>query len=248
MLGSFLEVTGTILTVNPNPVRITQPAAFSVTVSGSLTPPADGQVVVDASTGESCSTGGPGQINGMVATFGCSITFATPGPRSISARFSNSATHLDSESPSENLQIMRFADLSVTASDGLSGVNPGDTLSYLVEVRSAGPDSAPGTAVATMIDPALTGTQWTCLAINGAMCPAENGSGMLAEKVSLPAGGGLDYLVEGQLGASPPPSVLFTAIVTEDPLDPNYVLDSTDANNVATDVNIVIPIFDSGFE
>ena len=53
------------------------------------------------------------------------------------------------------------ADLSITKDDGLTNVNPGDTVTYTVRVTNNGPDSVAG---ATLSDPAVTGLSKTAVA------------------------------------------------------------------------------------
>ncbi len=93
--------TTSITAATPDPSVIGQAVTINVQVDGATSAPADGQVAVSASTGESCTdltaTAGPG----TASFFSCSITFASAGPRNLTANFSASATHSASASAIE---------------------------------------------------------------------------------------------------------------------------------------------------
>lgn len=229
-------------------LRLAQPEIFSVSVAGNHAAPADGQVVISASTGESCLDSGPPSIEGLQAGFSCELSFATPGPRSLVASFSGSASHPDSSSDPLSLAVVRMADLQVVIADGQLQTAPGAAVGYLIQLRNLGPDDAPGTTLLAASNPLLQSPSWTCTPVGAAVCPSSTGTGEVQILTDLPANSGLDFV---QLANAPDPligSLLVAVEVEADSDAPNYVLDSNQANNQASDENLSTHLFKSGFE
>ncbi len=220
---------------------------FTVTVSGADTAPADGTVVVEADTGESCSDS-TATVDGSSAVFSCQIAFATLGPRTLGARFSSSSTHDDSSSTTLALTVVRLADVSVAVAASAGEMVEGGTLGYAIELRNAGPDAAPQTAISVVSDPALDGASWSCTAVGAAVCTAASGSGDIAMIADLPAGDGLDFVLLGEVPAPLPRSVTIEAEATVDGGSPSYVQDPQSGNNVASELSSPALIFRDGFE
>jgi hypothetical protein len=240
------EPTTATINASANPVRVGESVSFATQVVGTSAP-SDGQVAVTASSGESCIDDTP-QVNGASASFSCQISFGSLGPRTASAVFSNSATHLDSSSTALNLSVARFADLLVSISDGQDTVQPGEALSYLIAVRNAGPDEAPGSRLMLASMPALENTAWTCSAVGSALCPTVSGSGEPGEQFDLPAGSGLDFVQTGVADTQLVGALIVNVAVSASAAAPNFVFDSDSANNSASDVNDIERIFADGFE
>lgn len=232
---------------SPAPVRADTATSYSASVSGTSGPPFDGEVAFSASTGESCLAADP-SVGASQSTFACELTFTTLGPRTISASFANSTTHMDAGPASATQAVMRFADLSVVVDDGFDEVQPGAEVAWTIDWHNGGPDDAPASTISASVLPALEDAGWSCVASDGATCPAANGSGEIDATVDLPAGGALAFVFEGRLPATLPPSVVLGAAITADPLAPNYVSDQDQSNNAADDSNGVVPIFADGFE
>src|SRR5690606_38450421 len=114
------------------------------------------------------------------------------GPRTLTARFGDYATHFSAESTLLSFMVARIADLSVEIDDAMQVVEPGAFAEYLVRVRNTGPDPAPGTAIVVTADPALAGANWNCVPVGGASCPQAQGDGEIGHIANLPAGSGLD--------------------------------------------------------
>ena len=138
------------------------------------------------------------------------------------------------------------ADVSVTASNGVSQVFESGTTTYTVVVTntSALADVA-AVAIAQTVTPGLVGLTWTCTGSGGATCPA-SGSGVLAQTRALPASSSLTFLVTADIAAGAPPSVTTTVTATVQA----PATDPVPANNVATDTDAVVPdaLFKDGFE
>jgi hypothetical protein len=142
-----------------------------------------------------------------------------------------------------------FADISVSNSDGVSWVAPGDVTTYTVLVTNSSAiiDVAAVNIVQTLPS-ILINIDWTCTGTGGATCPA-NGMGPLNETLAMPSGSSVTYLVTAtvnNVGGTPPPSVetSVTATVQAPGSDPNS------ANNTAADSNVLINdiIFRDGFQ
>jgi hypothetical protein len=236
----------TTLSASANPVRTGTPVSFEAVVSASSVAP-DGQIVITASSGESCTDTGS-DITGGSARFSCELSFSTLGPRTLIASFSGSVTHQNSSSAALNFAVMRFADLSVNISDGQGLVTPGQSLSYLIEVRNSGPDAAPGSQLVLASTPALLNSDWTCTAVGVATCPAASGSGELGGVVNLPAGSGLDFIQNGQVNGQLQQSQIVTVELSASAAAPDFAFDPQTANNQASDENLSELLFADGFE
>jgi hypothetical protein len=231
-------------------VRVGQAASFSVRVTGASSAPSNGNVVVSASSGESCSSSTPVTVAGPTGTvFSCPLTFATLGPRTIAATFDENGTHLGSNSPSAPVNALRFADVSVTAGDGSGAATPGGAANYLVEVRNAGPDAAVDVPLQISIAPELLAQSWDCVVAQGAAtCPQASGSGSVETTVTLPANSRLDYLLGGTYANDLDSVTVLSAEVAPVAAAPAYTHDPSTGNNTATDVNLLPEVFGDGFE
>jgi hypothetical protein len=144
--------------------------------------------------------------------------------------------------------VARFADLSVTIDDGQDAITPGQPQTYLVEVRNLGPDDAPGSLLVLASTPQLLNTNWACTPVGPASCPAASGSGELGEVINLPAGGGLDFVQNGDAATVLPPSLVVNVNLSGSSVAPNFVFDPQSSNNVSSDVNQTDRLFANGFE
>jgi len=194
------------------------------------------------------TTSGSGDLDETVTMPpGSSVTYIVSGTVSLSATGSlantatvtapsgvndpntgnNSATDTDTvTAPS--------ADLSVTKTDGVATVDPGDSTTYTVLVSNAGPDAANGVKVDDLMPPGLTGVTWLGAAAGGATGNGF-GSGDIHETLNLPAGASVSYLVTGTVSPSASGLLVNTATVTS----PSAVSDPNTGNNSATDTDSV---------
>jgi uncharacterized repeat protein (TIGR01451 family) len=120
-------------------------------------------------------------------------------------------------------------DLSVTKTDGVETVTPGQPVTYTVVVGNAGPNGVTGASVVDTLPASLSGASWSCVGSGGGTCPA-SGSGNINHSVNVPAGGGLTYTINGSVAPNAQ-SLTNTATVTP----PAGVGDTDTANNAATD-------------
>lgn len=247
-LATLSRATSSSLTISPSPSRLGQPTTFTVQVDGIDAAPVGGRIQVVLDTKETCSSNTPVSTAGAVLTFSCQIAFTSYGPRTALAQFIGSTTHADSETDPADHAVMRVADVSVAVISTLGGVNPGEATQYRVELRNLGPDAAPQVALTTGSDPALLGQVWTCMAQNGAVCPAAAGSGAVDSLVDLPAASRLDFVISGNLPQSLPAPVAFFAEALTNDQAPHFVFDADLDNNSGVALPTGFAIFGSGFE
>lgn len=233
-----------------NPVRQGVPATFAAQVGGASTAPVDGSVTITASSGESCTATAPTTVGGPNGSvFSCQMTFATLGPRTLTASFAENGTHLGSSSASVPVSALRFADVTVSADDGGITATPGAPADYLIEVRNTGPDTAVDVALRISIAPELLSQSWDCVVAQGAAsCPQASGSGSIDTIVTLPANSRLDYLLDGTYANDLDGVTVLSAEVESSTASPAYTHDTNAANNTDTDVNLLPPVFGDGFE
>jgi len=128
-----------------------------------------------------------------------------------------------------------FADLSVTVTDGVSSVTPGNPVTYTIVATNVGPNNVTGATVSDTFPPNLEGVTWTCVGTGGATCvPA--GVGNISATVDLPAGGQVTFIATGILDLSSSGNLVDTATIS------SGAIDSNPANNTADDVDVVMPL------
>ncbi len=150
----------------------------------------------------------------------------TAGETSETVTTNNTATDVST--------IVQEADLSVTKTDGLSTVMPGQELTYTIVVENAGPSDVIGATITDSFDAKLTAIAYTSLAEGGA---SGNGSGVdsLVESVDMPAGSRITYTVTARVVE--PASGSLTNIV--EVAAPAGVAETRLANNMARDTDII---------
>jgi uncharacterized repeat protein (TIGR01451 family) len=134
------------------------------------------------------------------------------------------------------------ADLSISKTDGVTTVVPGQTVTYTITATNAGPSNAPASTV-TDTFPATLACSWTCLGTAGGTCTAA-GSGNIADSVDLPAGASVTYTAQCTVSPSATGPVSNTASVAP----PAGVTDPVPGNNSATDVDNLPAILADDFE
>jgi hypothetical protein len=112
-----LQRTGTATTISiigdtPDPSLPGQPVTFTATPNA----PADGQVTFTASSGESCVDTSPTPITATIATFSCTIAFATAGTASVIAEYTGSIIHAYS-----GIDAVTHTTVAVVIADGFEG-------------------------------------------------------------------------------------------------------------------------------
>jgi uncharacterized repeat protein (TIGR01451 family) len=100
-----------------------------------------------------------------------------------------------------------------------SGVAPGSTLTYTLDVYNNSSVSADGTVVDDPIGPGLTTPfTWTCFAYSPSVCPNESGSGPIHETLATFAPWGwVTYTITATVDANPPNPIVNRATATPPP-------------------------------
>jgi len=159
-------------------------------------------------------------------TLSNTATVTTAGGITDPATGNNSATDIDT--------LAAEGDLSITKTDGVTAVLPGQAVVYTIVAANAGPSSITGAAVADTFPAVLTGVTWTCAGAGGGTCTGA-GAGNIAEAVNLPVGGSVTFTVNATVSGSAIGTVSNTATVTA----PAGATDPNTANNSATDSDSV---------
>lgn len=131
-------------------------------------------------------------------------------------------------------------DLSITKTNGISGVKPGQSAPYTIVVTNNGPGSVTGAVIADSAPTNFTGAGWTCTAGGTATCPAASGTGTSISQTTgvFPAGGTLTYVWQGIVPANASGTTVNTATVT--PPTGQAITEANTANNSATDTDSII--------
>ncbi len=130
----------------------------------------------------------------------------------------------------------RSADLDITCTNGVTTVNAGGSLTYIIKASNIGPDNAGFASVANTFPAILTCT-WSGVGAGGGICTSA-GAGNLNDLVNLPTGGSVIYTVNCSISGSATGSLSNTATITAQPA----VTDITQSNNNATDTDTIIAL------
>ncbi len=202
-----------------------------------------------ASPGSSCAPSGSGALAdtvsllpGGAATYQATVdissaatgafvnTASVAAPIGVTdpAPANNSATDIDTLSPS--------ADLSITKTDGLSNAVPGTSLTYTVVATNAGPSDAVGATINDSLPASLVGSTWTCVGTGGGTC-AGAGVGNIADTVNLPTGASVTYSVTAMIDSNATGTLVNTASIAA----PIGTTDPDPSDNSATDTDTLTP-------
>lgn len=127
------------------------------------------------------------------------------------------------------------ADLSVTKTNGLDAVVPGQRVEYEIEVRNNGPDAVSGARVTDQFPTTLVNVQYTSSARDGASGNTRSGTGAIEDLVNLPAGASILYVVQATVAAEVNGEVENRVQV----IPPAGVIDPNVTNNTAIDRDLV---------
>lgn len=113
---------------------------------------------------------------------------------------------------------------------------------YSLKVTNNGPEQAAGALIQDTLPPQLGATNWICTGFDGANCPNASGNGSIAETVTLPNGGRLEYELCALTIGGPTIINVAQATVASNTLDP------VSANNSDAVTMFDPRIFADGFE
>ena len=126
------------------------------------------------------------------------------------------------------------ADLSITKSDSVSSVIPGQSITYSIQASNLGPNDVSSATVADVISSKLTAATWTCAVSGGASCTA-SGSGDISDAVNLPVGGSVTYTLHATVASGASGTLTNTATIQAP-----SVTDPVSSNNSATDNDAIL--------
>jgi uncharacterized repeat protein (TIGR01451 family) len=118
--------------------------------------------------------------------------------------------------------------------DGLGGVAPGESVTYLITATNNGPSNVVGATVTDLFPDAFVSVAWTCTPSGGASCLA-SGVGSISTPVNLPVGGRVAFVATGVVGDGVSGRLINTASISS-----SGNLDPVAGNNSATDADTVL--------
>ncbi|HRQ63609.1 MAG TPA: beta-propeller fold lactonase family protein [Xanthomonadaceae bacterium] len=118
--------------------------------------------------------------------------------------------------------------------DGLGGVAPGESVTYLIAVENHGPSNVAQARVVDTFPPEFESVTWECTGSGGGLCPL-SGVGNIDTIVSLPVGARVTFAATGVVSNLASGRLVNTATVTG-----IGVVDPNPGNNSATDDDTVL--------
>jgi uncharacterized repeat protein (TIGR01451 family) len=175
---------------------------------------------------------------GSMVTYTASCTISPAATGSLSNTATITSSGLD-PNPADNSAtdvdvLTSEADLTITASDGLTSATPGETLIYTIVAGNTGPSDNP-TAIVGDVFPASLACTWTSLAAGGATGNALVGAGDVSETLSMPAGSSVVYTASCVIAMDFVGEVTNTAVITSG----GAAADPDPSDNSATDTTSV---------
>jgi uncharacterized repeat protein (TIGR01451 family) len=129
--------------------------------------------------------------------------------------------------------LTRSIDPSITKTDGVPSVSPGDQVTYTIVVTNPSPWPT-GLTITDTVPASLTNVTWTATDSGCPVCFATSGSGSINENGEIgSSGGSITITLVGTVAADASGSITNTASVASG-VDPNP------ANNSATDTDTVV--------
>jgi uncharacterized repeat protein (TIGR01451 family) len=178
---------------------------------------------------------GGGGMNAAGGTFALSGTIGQPdaGGPALGGTF---GLHSGFWALAASGTVVPQADLSVTKTDGVTTVQPGQPVTYTIAVTNVGPSPVVGATVTDNPPAILAAVTWTCSGSAGSSCPS-SGAGAINHAVDVAVGGTLTYSMTGTLVPNASGTLVNTATVTA----PGSTPDPNGGNNSATDTDAIVP-------
>lgn len=174
----------------------------------------------------------------VTGTISASTTGNIPNTVRVVAPQGVTDTNPNNNQDTETVTVVPTVDLSVTKTDGVTVVDPGDQVTYEIVVSNNGPSDVTGASlVDTLVSGTLTGITFTSSAQGGASGNSASGTGLPTQTLNLPAGSSVTYLVTGTVAATTATELLNRVQVSA----PNGVTETNTQNNTAEDRNTIVP-------
>ena len=244
------NVTYTIVVSNAGP-SIATGATFTDTFPAALQNPTFTSIAAGGASGNTAS--GSGNLNQTLnLPVGASVTYTVSGTVSPNATVSlaNTATVTAPTGAAETVTINNTAtdtdtlnptaDLSVTKTNNVNSVVPGQSTTYVIVVSNAGPSTVAGAAFTDTFPANLQNVTFTSSALGGATGNTASGSENLNQTLTMPPNSSVTYNVTGTVSSSATGSLANTATVTA----PSGVTEVNTSNNTATDTDPLNPQVD----
>lgn len=199
-----------------------------------VTHPGFGANAPSLSTPATFSSFGTLQARGV-----CSVPQSATGSLTAVATVTPTSPVVDSNPSNDTATdvdlVVPSSAISVTIDDGVTTVQPGGYLAYVIVIRNSGPSDAPTVSVADTFPSSLACNAWNGFGTGGATFPAV-GSGNLNVVVGLPVGATVTYLSTCSVPLSATSSISRTVTAAAPPpwTDPNA------ADNSASDTDTVL--------
>lgn len=132
--------------------------------------------------------------------------------------------------------LQRVADLRISKTDNQSTAIPGNSINYTVTVTNAGPSDASDVLVRDIFASDLRNISYTRIDSGGVTGGNRNGTGTIADTISVPAGGSAVYNVVATLSRE---TIATNLANTANVTVPESVQDPDLLNNSATDTDTV---------
>jgi uncharacterized repeat protein (TIGR01451 family) len=172
-------------------------------------------------TAATITTGADGayRFNGLTPGVEYQVQFSKPaGYNYTGADIGNDSSDSDANASTGKSPIVKLAsgeynatidaglvaaasDLSITKSDGVTSVVPGQTVTYTIVARNTGSASALNTLVSDTMSSDLTNISWTSVAAGGASGNLASGTGNISDYVNLTPGSTVTYTVTAKIAA-----------------------------------------------
>ena len=157
--------------------------------------------------------------------------------------------------PVDTAEIDHVSDLVVTKTDHTDSVTSGTTTTYEIVITNLGPSDAVAANVSDPVPDGLAAFAWTCTGSNGGVCRDPSGTGSLNTSIDVPVDGTVTFLAHGdrdgsvghgrehRVGSGGRRSGLRARRRRRSRSGvPQQAIDPVTVNNVAVDVNTVVPV------
>ena len=138
-----------LMPTDPNPSVAGEAVTVHAVVTGSTQQPADGEIVITASTGETCSSSTLSAGTGLTVEFSCDLVFLSAGARELVAHFGQSTTHRFSDSATEPHSVVLASNTPPAISVQSSVVILEDSPSAAIAVQLSDAQSDPAMLLLT---------------------------------------------------------------------------------------------------
>ena len=246
--GTPVSYTITVTNLGPSDV-----AGVSV---GDVVPPSitSPTWTCSAGVGSTCGVaGGTGDVSLLVdLDAGAAVTITLDGTidGAASGTVSNTATAAvpsgvvdpdpSNDSATDTDTLLPVANLSITKTDGVATVVPGQSVTYTITASNTGPSDVVGATVTDTFPGGVSGVTWTCAGAAGGACGNLSGAGDINELVDVPVGATVTFTVDATVDPAAAGTLANTVTIAE----PAGISDPDPSDNTATDTDTLTPQVD----